>query len=55
MRGPKKWRNSGSDLVFQMHYPANPRAASDQSGVGLIFLKLTPEPRVLTLQLANDH
>src|SRR5258706_15877620 len=46
---------AGSDLVLQMHYPANGRAASDQSSIGLIFLKNAPEQRVLTLQLPNDH
>jgi hypothetical protein len=46
---------AGSDLVFQMHYTANGHAASDQSSIGLIFSKHTPEQRVLTLQLTNDH
>jgi len=46
---------AGSDLVFQMHYTANGRAASEQSSIGLIFSKHTPEQRVLTLQLTNDH
>jgi hypothetical protein len=46
---------AGSDLVFQMHYTANGRAASDQSSIGLIFPKRAPEQRVLTLQLTNDH
>jgi hypothetical protein len=46
---------AGSDLVFQMHYTANGRAASDQSSIGLIFSKQAPEQRVLTLQLTNDH
>jgi hypothetical protein len=46
---------AGSDLVFQMHYTAKGRAASDQSSIGLIFSKHAPERRVLTLQLTNDH
>jgi hypothetical protein len=46
---------AGSDLVFQMHYATNGRAASDQSSIGLIFSKHAPEQRVLTLQLTNDH
>jgi hypothetical protein len=50
-----KFIPAGSDLVFQMHYTANGRAASDQSSIGLIFLKHAPEQRVLTLQLTNDH
>jgi len=50
-----KFISAGSALVFQMHYTANGRAASDQSSIGLIFSKRAPEQRVLTLQLTNDH
>jgi hypothetical protein len=46
---------SGSDLVFQMHYTANGRAASDQTAVGIVFATQPPAKRVLTLQLTNDH
>jgi hypothetical protein len=46
---------AGSDLVFQMHYTANGRAASDQTSVGMAFAKRPPKQRVLTLQLTNDH
>ena len=46
---------AGSDLVFQMHYTTNGRAATDETRVGMIFLKHPPEKRVLTLQLTNDH
>ncbi|HKN76436.1 MAG TPA: hypothetical protein VJW94_14750 [Candidatus Acidoferrum sp.] len=50
-----KFIPAGSDLVFQMHYTTNGRAASDQTSVGLIFAKRAPPQRVLTLQLTNDH
>jgi mono/diheme cytochrome c family protein len=50
-----KFIPAGSDLVFQMHYTTNGRAAADQSSIGLIFSKGVPEQRVLTLQLTNDH
>jgi hypothetical protein len=50
-----KFIPAGSDLVFQMHYTANGRAAADRSSVGMIFLKRPPAQRVLTLQLTNDH
>ena len=50
-----KFVPAGSDLVFQMHYTTNGRAASDQTAVGLIFSKQLPPQRVLTLQLTNDH
>lgn len=50
-----KFIPAGSDLVFQMHYTSNGRAASDRSSIGLIFSKSVPAQRVLTLQLTNDH
>jgi hypothetical protein len=43
----------GSDLVFQMHYTTNGRAAIDQTSIGMVFAKQPPKQRVLTLQLAN--
>jgi hypothetical protein len=46
---------AGSDLVFQMHYTTNGKAAADQSRVGIVFSKRPPRQRVLTLQLTNDH
>ncbi|HEY6944784.1 MAG TPA: hypothetical protein VI431_06565 [Candidatus Acidoferrum sp.] len=50
-----KFIPAGSDLVFQMHYTTNGRAASDRTSIGLIFSKHGPAQRVLTLQLTNDH
>jgi len=50
-----KFVPAGSDLVFQMHYTTNGKAATDQSSVGLVFSKRPPPQRVLTLQLTNDH
>ena len=50
-----KFVPAGSDLVFQMHYTTNGKAAADQSRVGLVFSKRPPTQRVLTLQLTNDH
>jgi hypothetical protein len=50
-----KFVPAGSDLVFQMHYTTNGRAARDQTSVGLVFAKGLPEKRVLTLQLTNDR
>jgi len=50
-----KFIPAGSDLVFQMHYTTNGRAASDQTAIGLTFAKHPPPQRVLTLQLTNDH
>ncbi|MGA8764337.1 MAG: thiol-disulfide isomerase [Candidatus Sulfotelmatobacter sp.] len=58
---PDKWADgmakfvpAGSDLVFQMHYTTNGKAASDETSVGLVFAKSRPKQRVITLQL-NNH
>jgi hypothetical protein len=50
-----KFVPAGSDLVFQMHYTTNGRAAQDQTAVGMVLAKEPPDQRVLTLQLTNDH
>ena len=52
--GMAKFVPAGSDLVFQMHYTTNGLAASDETGVGLVFAKRPPKQRVITLQL-NNH
>lgn len=53
--GMAKFIPAHSDLVFQMHYTSNGRAATDQTSVGMIFAKGKPRQRIFTLQLANDH
>ncbi len=53
--GMAKFVPAGSDLVFQMHYITNGRAASDRTKIGMVFSKQPPRERVLTLQLTNDH
>ncbi|HEY8054456.1 MAG TPA: thiol-disulfide isomerase [Terriglobales bacterium] len=50
-----KYIPAGSDLVFQVHYTSNGRAAADQTSLGLVFDRRPPAERVLTLQLTNDH
>ncbi|MGH9512097.1 MAG: thiol-disulfide isomerase [Terriglobales bacterium] len=52
--GEAKFIPAHSDLIFQMHYTTNGRAASDQTAVGMVFSKHIPIRRVLTLQLANE-
>ncbi|MGA7908896.1 MAG: thiol-disulfide isomerase [Candidatus Sulfotelmatobacter sp.] len=52
--GMAKFVPAGSDLVFQMHYTTNGKAANDETGVGIVFAKNPPEQRVITLQL-NNH
>ncbi len=53
--GMAKLVPAGSDLVFQMHYTANGKAASDQTSIGMIFAHEPPRKRVMTLQLTNSH
>jgi hypothetical protein len=53
--GMAKLIKAGSDLVFEIHYTPNGKAASDRTSVALVFAKKPPEKRVLTLQLNNDH
>jgi hypothetical protein len=53
--GMAKFIPAHSDLVFQMHYTANGKAATDRTSVGMVFAKTPPGKRVITLQLANDH
>lgn len=53
--GMAKFVPAGSDLVFQMHYITNGRAASDRTKIGMVFSRQPPQQRVLTLQLTNDH
>jgi hypothetical protein len=52
--GMAKFVPAGSDLVFQIHYTTNGKAASDDSSIALVFAKKQPEQRVITLQL-NNH
>jgi hypothetical protein len=52
--GMAKFVPAGSDLVFQLHYTTNGKAATDETGVGLVFAKSPPKQRVITLQL-NNH
>jgi hypothetical protein len=53
--GMAKFVPAGSDIVFQMHYTTNGKAARDASRIGLTFTKQPPKQQVLTLQLTNDH
>ncbi|SPE27851.1 conserved exported hypothetical protein [Candidatus Sulfopaludibacter sp. SbA3] len=51
--GTARLVKAGSDVVFQLHYTANGKAAQDQTKVGFIFAKEPPKERVLTLAAAN--
>jgi hypothetical protein len=54
-KGMAKFIPAHSDLVFQMHYTTNGRAAADQTTLGMVLARDAPAQRVITLQLANDH
>jgi hypothetical protein len=43
----------GADIVFQMHYTTNGKAASDRSRVGFIFAKEPPKERVVNAYVSN--
>jgi len=51
--GQAKLIKAGSDLVLQMHYTANGTAGTDISRVGMVFSKVPPSIRVLTINTAN--
>ena len=45
---------AGSDIVFEMHYTANGKAAGiDQTKVGFVLAKGAPEKRLLTVPVAD--
>jgi len=51
--GQAKLVKAGSDIVFQLHYTANGKPGSDKSRVGVIFSKVKPTERILTLAATN--
>jgi hypothetical protein len=53
--GMAKLVPAGSDIIFQMHYTTNGRAAYDQTSIGMVFTKKPPAQRVLSLQLTNTQ
>jgi hypothetical protein len=53
--GQAKLIKKGSDLVFQLHYTANGKPATDRTKVGLIFAKQPPAQRVVTLAAQNGR
>lgn len=51
--GQAKLIKAGSDLVFQMHYTTNGKAARDRSRLGMVFAKKPPSQRVVMLNVIN--
>jgi hypothetical protein len=51
--GMAKLVKKGSDLVIEIHYTPNGRAARDQTRVAMVFAKAPPAKRVISLQMAD--
>jgi mono/diheme cytochrome c family protein len=51
--GEAKLMKAGADIVLQLHYTPNGKAASDRSKIGLIFAKKPPQRRVMTMNAMN--
>jgi hypothetical protein len=45
----------GSDIIFQMHYTTNGKAAADRSRIGFIFAKEPPAERVVNAYVSNQN
>jgi hypothetical protein len=52
--GMAKRLKAGSELVLQLHYTTNGKAALDRTRIGVVFAKQPPGQAVLTLQMGND-
>ncbi len=46
---------AGSDIIFQMHYTTNGKAATDRSKVGFQFAKQPPKERVVNTFVSNRN
>jgi len=53
--GPGQARliKAGSDLLLQMHYTANGKAATDRTRIGIVFAKEPPKERVKNMLVYN--
>ena len=53
--GQGKLIKAGSDIVLQLHWTTNGKAALDKAKLGLIFAKQKPTERMLTMQSINTR
>jgi len=51
--GQARFIPKGSDVIFQMHYTSNGKAASDKSRIGFVFAKEPPKERVVNTFVMN--
>jgi hypothetical protein len=52
--GQARFIPKGSDVIFQMHYTSNGKAASDKSRIGFVFAKEPPKERVVNTFVMNS-
>lgn len=52
--GQGKLIPAGSDIVLEVHYQPNGKAATDQSKLGIVFSKQPPQERTMTLSAASS-
>jgi hypothetical protein len=52
--GRAKLIKAGSDIIFQMHYTADGKEATDRSRIGLVFSNETPKEQIHTLAAATN-
>jgi mono/diheme cytochrome c family protein len=53
--GQAKLLKAGSDIIFQLHYTADGKVGSDKSKVGIVYSKVKPTERIVTLAAANPR
>jgi hypothetical protein len=51
--GQARLIKAGSDIIFQMHYTTNGKAATDKSRVGFVFAKEPPKERVVNTFISD--
>jgi hypothetical protein len=52
--GQARLVKAGSDVIFQMHYTADGKEATDRTRIGLVFAKEPPKERIFTLVAATN-
>ncbi|MEO7146158.1 MAG: cytochrome c [Bryobacteraceae bacterium] len=52
--GQAKLVKAGSDIVLQLHYTANGKAATDQTKIGVVFARAAPTERIVTMNASNS-
>jgi len=51
--GQAKLIKAGSDIVFQLHYTTDGKPGSDQSRLGVVYSKVKPTERIVSLAATN--